>query len=337
MAATKNDVVVVIDIQKPTPKLGFGKPLILGSSTGGKSYKSYADLDAVKADYGVSTEEYKAAAAIFAQGDDAPAEIAIYSRKTGSTPELLADALSALLLQDWYFLISTSATSADVLEIGDAVELDGTRQFFTRSDSKTDLATYKAKKWTRTAVAYHTTISNYPEAAWIGKAGSSPVGSVTWKFKTLTGISPVSLNATELNEIHGLAANTYVTKAGDDVTSEGKVVSGEYIDIIHAKDYVCASVEYAVQKLLNAAPKISYDNNGIAQLESTVKTVLQRAFNQGIIAADETGNGLYATDFKSRSEVDAADRASRMYNDGKFSFDLAGAIHQTTIRGTIKV
>ncbi|NQX68485.1 DUF3383 family protein [Paenibacillus alba] len=335
--ATNNDVTVIIDIQKPTPRLGFGKPLILGASTAGKPYKNYADIDAVKSDYAASTEEYKAALAIFSQGDNAPAEIAIYSRKTGATPEVLSDALAALMLLDWYFLISTSAASADVLVIGDAVELNGTRQFFSRSDSKTDLAIYKAKKWTRTTVGYHPTITNYPEAAWIGETGSAPVGSVTWKFKTLTGISPVNLNATELNEIHGLAANTYVTKAGDDVTSEGKVVSGEYIDIIHAKDYVISTIQFAVQKLLNKSPKISYDYNGIAQLESVVKTELQRAFNQGIIAADADGIGLYSTNFKSRSDVDAADRAARTYNDGSFIFELAGAIHQTTIRGTIKL
>jgi len=333
----KNDVIVVIDIQKPTPKLGFGKPLILGASTAGKPYKTYSDIDAVKTDYATSTEEYKAALALFNQGDNAPAEIAIVSRKTGSTPEALADLLPQLFLQDWYFLISTSATAADVIEIADAVELNNTRQFFTRSDSKTDLATIKAKKYTRTTVMYHTTINNYPEAAWIGATASADVGSVTWKFKTLKGITPLPLTSTEINEIHGLGANTYVTKAGDDVTTEGKVVGGEYIDIIHAKDYVKFSIEYAVQKLLNSAGKISYDDTGIAQIESVVKTVLQRAFNQGIIARDSDGLGMYSTTFKTRQETDPADRTARNYKGGQFTFDLAGAIHETTIRGQIKL
>lgn len=334
--STNNDVIVIIDIQKPTPKLGFGKPLILGSSAAGKAFKTYADLEGVKVDYATTTEEYKAALALFSQGSDAPAEIAIYSRKTGATPETLGDALQFLFTKDWYFLISTSSLAADITAIGDAIETDGTREYFASSNSKTDLATFKAKKWSKTTIFYHTTVDNYPESAWIGKAGSAPVGSVTWKFKTLTGIQPMPLTATEVLEIHGLGANTYITKAGNDVTSEGKVVSGEYIDIIHAKDYVITSIEYAIQKLLNNAPKISYDDNGIAQLESVVKTVLQRAFNQGIIAADSDGIGLYSTNFLSRSDVDAADRAARTYNDGTFSFELAGAIHQTTIRGTIK-
>lgn len=43
-----HDVIVTIDIQKPTPKLSFGKTLIIGSSETGQDYKSYANLEAVK-------------------------------------------------------------------------------------------------------------------------------------------------------------------------------------------------------------------------------------------------------------------------------------------------
>lgn len=63
-----SDVTVTIAVLKPTPILGgFGKPLILGSSAAGKDFKNYADIDAVKVDYAASTEEYKAAFALFAQ------------------------------------------------------------------------------------------------------------------------------------------------------------------------------------------------------------------------------------------------------------------------------
>jgi hypothetical protein len=214
--------------------------------------------------------------------------------------------------------------------------LDGSHQYFTRSSSTTDLAAIKAKSFTRTTVLYHTNLANYPEAAWVGAAGSAPVGSVTWKFKKLNGISPLELSATELLAIHDLGANAYVTKAGDDVTSEGKVSGDEYIDIIHAKDYVKSSIEYSIQKLLNSTPKIPYTAAGIAQIEGTVRNVLQSAHNQGIIASDENGIGLYGTTFKSRDEVNPADRAERTYNDGSFFFELAGAVHAARINGVIR-
>lgn len=332
--AVKSDVVVTIDIQRPTPKLGFGKPLIIGSSATGADYKSYADLDAVKADFGSHQEVVKAATALFNQGDNSPAEIAVMLRKTD---DVLADFLPKVFQKDWYFLVSTSSTVENIIAIGDAVELDNSRQFFASSASKEDLATIKAKKYTRTTILYHTETDNYPEAAWVGAAASADPGSITWKFKSLKGITPLDIDESELREIHSLGANTYVTKAGDDVTSEGKTVSGEYIDVIHSRDYLVFSIQYAIQKLLNRTPKIPYDNNGIALLEGEVRTILKRADNNGMIAKDDDGMPLYSTLFKPRSQVDPADREKREYNDGSFEFELAGAIHSARIKGVIKL
>lgn len=332
--AKKSDVSVVIDIQRPTPRLGFGKPLIIGSSADGFDYKTYLDLPAVKEDFTENSEVYKAAFALFNQGDNSPAEIAVMLRKT---EEALADFLPKIFLKDWYFLISTSSQLPNITAIADAVEQDDTRQFFASSSSKDDLAVIKAKKYTRTTMFYHETTDNYPEAAWLGAAASAPAGSITWKFKTLKGIQPLDIDATELAAIHDLGANTYATKAGDDVTSEGKTVSGEYIDIIHSKDYLNFSIEHGVQKLLNSSPKISYDDIGISQIESVVRTILQRADKQRMIAKDSDGIALYGTTFASRQDTDAADRAAREYNGGEFWFELAGAIHSARIRGLIKL
>lgn len=333
----KSDVTVTIDLQKPTPKIGFGKPLILGSSTAGAAYKTYLDLDAVKIDFAASTEEYKAAAALFGQGDNSPREIAIMCRKTGATAQTIPEIMANAFLKDWFFIVTTSNLIADLTAIADAVEADGMRMFFARVSDKADLATLKAKKYKQTVAFLHTDLTKYPEAAWIGRTASADVGSVTWKFKTLTGIAALDLTSTEIDEIHNLGANTYVTKAGDDVTSEGKTISGEYIDIIHAKAYIKSSIEYAVQKLLNSRPKVSYDDNGISQIESVVLAVLQRADNQGLIAKDSDGLGIYSTNFKGRADVDPADREKRIYNGGEFTFELAGAIHETKIRGVIKL
>ncbi|ETT58182.1 DUF3383 family protein [Paenibacillus sp. FSL H8-0457] len=328
------DVTVIIDIERPTPKLGFGKPLILGTSATGSAYKTYADLEGVKVDFNESTEEYKAAKALLSQGDDSPAEIAIMCRKTDQP---LSEVLPGAFDQDWYFLIATTTDIDDVGDIAEAVEQNNSRQYFIRSSDLTDVGVLAGTDYSRSTVIYHKDITNYPEAAWVGRAGSADVGSLTWKFKGLTGIAPMQVSDTELLAIHAAGANTYVTKAGKNQTSEGKTLSGEYIDIIHAKDYVKFSIEHGVQTLLNNAPKISFDDTGIAQIEGVVRTVLQRAFNQGIIAADKDGQALYGTNFKGRAEVDPADRAARKYTGGEFWFELAGAIHETTIRGQIRL
>ncbi|GBF73054.1 hypothetical protein PA598K_01339 [Paenibacillus sp. 598K] len=335
-----SDVTVTISVQRPTPILGgFGKPLILGASTAGQAFKNYADLDAVRTDYPSATEEYKAAAALFGQRN-APAEVAIACRRTGTDPEALADYVPQLLQRDWHFLIATTATIADQILIADAVEADRTRQYLTRTSSKADLAEIKAKGYERTAVLYHPTVTNYPDAAWVGAVGSLPPGSPTWKGWTLFGIAPLDLDATELNEIHALGGNAYVTKAGVNVTSDGRAVSGEFIDLVHSQDYIVQSIKFGIQDLFNRAQdtntKISYDNTGIAQLESVVRTVLQRAYINGMIADGEDGVPLYSTTFPPRSAVDPAEIAARNYPDGQFEFVLAGAIHSAAIRGVIK-
>jgi hypothetical protein len=324
---------------KPPGLIGFGIPLILTEKTGGASYKEYLELEAVKADFAEGTEAYKAAAALFAQGDNRPAKIAIAAYDSGGAEDFV-DVLANVYDRDWYFAIITSADASDIIAVGDYIEANGGKLFAARTTDLADLAAIYAKKYDRTFVLYHSDpaeVAKFPEAAWVGAAGAQPVGSVTWKFKRLVGIAADQLTATELNAVHAAGGNAYVTKAGDDVTSEGKVVSGEYIDVIMAKDWVQVNIEHSIQKLLNQSPKVPYTNAGIAQLEAATVNVLRAGFNQGIIAEDADGLPLYSTDFPTREETDPSDRAQRKYTGATFTFELAGAVHEATIRGTISV
>ena len=333
------DVTVTIDLQRPAGLIGFGIPLILTGKSGGGPYKEYLELDAVKADYAEGTEAYKAAASIFAQSDNRPAKIAIAAYNSDDA-ESFTDVLGAVYDRDWYFVIITTDDVSDIIAVADVIEQRGGKLFAARTGDLADLAAIFAKKYDRTFVLYHSNedeVAKYPEAAWVGAAGAQPVGSVTWKFKRLVGITADDLTATELNNIHAAGGNAYVTKAGDDVTSEGKVVSGEYIDVIMAKDWVQVNIENAIQTLLNNSPKVPYTDAGIAQLEAATVNVLRAGFNQGIIAEDGDGLPLYSTDFPSRAETNPADRAQRKYTGATFTFELAGAVHEATIRGTITV
>ena len=76
---------------------------------------------------------------------------------------------------------------------------------------------------------------------------------------------------------------------------------------------------------------------GISQLENVVTGVLADAYRMGIIATNEDGTPAYSTSFATRADVSETDRAARTYNGGAFSFDLAGAVHNATINGTVSV
>lgn len=238
--------------------------------------------------------------------------------------------------EDWYFLISTSTDPIDRDEIATYFDLRDYRMFFTRSNDVDEIKEFKRSGYKRSVMFELPDVSKYPDAAWIGRAGSAPVGSLTWKGKTLAGINPIDINGTELYEIHERGANTYVTKAGDNVTSEGKTVSGEYIDEIHSDDYIKYNIEFAVQKLFNRSEKVPFTDQGISQIEAVVRTVLQRATNQGMINI-ENGIPQYGTSFKRRSEIDPSEIASRTYNGGEFWYVRSGAIHESTIRGHVRI
>ena len=172
-------------------------------------------------------------------------------------------------------------------------------------------------------------------AALVGASAGRTPGSFTYKNLILKGIPVLELTNSEINEIHAAGAITFVTKAGDNVTTEGKAASGEYIDIVDSKDFIISNMEYGTQKLLNSLPKIPYDNTGIAQLENVAINVLKAAFDNGIIAADEDGSPMFSVNYAMRDEVNPADRSERQYLGGRFSFVLAGAVHNVTVTGEL--
>lgn len=179
---------------------------------------------------------------------------------------------------------------------------------------------------------------NQIPTALISKTINKPVGSYTYKNRALKGVyADEGITKSQLEQYHKNNINAYVHKAGYDVTSEGKLLNGEYIDILDAKDWLITQIRYQIQQALIINDKIPYDNNGISLLESIVVNILQDAYNNGIIAEDDDGQPSFTVNFAKRSETKASDREKRQYVEGKFSFDLAGAIHEVTVNGTINI
>ena len=332
------DVTVTIDIKKPSALIGLGTPLILTNKAGESTYKEYLDLDGIKEALGDKSDGYKLAKQVFDQGDERPDKIAVATYSTTSEKPITAvSVLENYFYNDWYFVMLDTGAATDYKEISDVVEAKALKVAAHIVDNAQDLEILKAGKYDRTFVFQHDKISEFLHVALIGQVGSQPVGSVTWKFKTLKFATPQELTPTQLNDIHTNGGIAYVTKAGIDQTSEGKMISGEYIDVIHGKDWIKLNIEQQVQYLLSTNPKIPYTDSGIAQIEGAVRTVLEIAGQNGIIATDDAGQYLYTITTKGRNEVLASDRAERKYNGLSFSFELAGAIHEAEIHGDILV
>lgn len=330
------DVKVIINIRKPSALTGLGMPLILAEKEGEQTYKEYADLEGVKADFPEETDAYKAAAVAFGQGDTRPSKVAIATYNPASEISAV-DTLQKYYDNAWYFVSLATGSVSDYIAVSDVVEGKGFKMAAHTVDSIEDLTTISAKKYDRTFVMMHDKIEQYPHLALIGGHGSKPVGSITYKFKKLIGVDPAPYDATTLQQIHDLNGFAYVSKGGQYQTSEGTMLSGECIDVIHGKDWIKVNMENAVSNLFVNYDKIPFDDTGISQIESTVISILEIGGKQGIIAKNDSGQLLYTVTAKSRAETPAQDRAERHYRGLSFSLELAGAIHEATIHGEMVV
>lgn len=329
-----SDVNVTIDLVKPAALIGLGTPLIMANKTGASTYKEYLDLDSVVVDFANTTNAYKKAAAIFGQ-TNRPNKIAIatYDSAATPTPGTPASILDQYFSNDWEFLILADAAQADKLAVSTAIETKGFKMLVVKVSDEADRAAFKTHE--RTIVFYHPVDAEDPDAALVGAVGSKTVGSVTWKFKALAGITPQSFSTSDITAIHADGAIAYVTKAGVSQTSEGITASGEYIDIIHGRDWVKANMETSLQALLMENDKIPSNDKGISLIAATMTTVLTTATRQGIIDLSSSGDPLYTITTIPWDQTSANDQSKRVYSGASFNYTAQGAIHAVNVHGSI--
>lgn len=353
-----NDVKVTIGQQKVVGNIGFGTPLILKTcQTNTVPYTECKSLTQVKTLFTEEDPVYKAAKLIFS-GNNPPAKIAVCAVTGTAVSEI-----PTLLQYDWRQLIVVTLDSegeeGQIDNISSLIKDLPGRMFFTHVNANGATTNIAATMATairaisdsdRTVVvAYNgsyksetiTPECEYPEAALLGATGGLLPGSFTYKNMIMRDIEPEIYTDNELNNItngintvNGMAI---IKKAGDVVTSEGKVLSGEFIDDIDSKDWIISNIESKVQSLLNKTNKLPYDNTGISQLEAVVTNVLQEAFSMGIIAPNNDTTPAYTVKFATREETSKSDIMARKYIGGTFTFKLAGAVHTVEITGYIEV
>ncbi len=246
---------------------------------------------------------------------------------------------------DWYGLILTSRVLSDVSAAAAYIETV-TKIFISASadadivdttdaaDSTTIAAVIKAAAYARSGVFYHSlAATQYPDAALLGVILPLDPGSYTGAFKTLSGITVDSL--TETQKTNGLAknANIYVLVGGENITRDGTVAEGEFIDTIVFVDWLEARMTEGVFSLLVNQPKVPYTDGGIASIEAEITQVLQLGIARGGIAISPA----YSVSVPKAADVSTANKAARLVEDITFDATLTGAIHAVTIAGTVQV
>lgn len=336
------DVSVKIELSKPIGKVGSWFPLLYVVDTEATSatYQEYADFTALVTGTGAkeTDELYKAANVLFAQ-ENAPHKVAVLTVASADTT-----ALGAYINEGWRQLIPVGTITAENIKTLSAYIETTNKMLFatvTETDANSLVTGQNALKNERTVLVVGATddegkLTGNEACAVVGATAGLEAGSFTYKNTIVKASANDEVTEADLTTIDGKVI-VILEKAGDIVTSDGKTVSGEFIDIIDSKDYIVQGIEYAVQKVFNNNKKVPYTNTGISMLEAAVLGVLVSAYNNGMIATNDDGTPAYSVSFAMRSETSESDRATRAYPYGTFSFSLAGAIHTAEIKGTITV
>lgn len=323
------DVTVTINVAYPAPKIGLGRPAIFTQKTGAATYTEYSTLEALEEDFANTTATYEKASIIFKQSNR-PDTVAVATYDTD-----IEASLESFYNRPWHFALVANDLSAD--QVAAATFINDKDFKFVAVQVTDDAGRNAVLGKKRTIIFNHNVDGEHLDAAAIGELASRTVGSITWKFKGLKGVTPGEFNETELEAISVDNAIAYVMKAGKAQLSEGTLANGEFIDVIHGQDWIKADMENEVQYALQQADKLPYDSRGINAVEAAATTTLERGFKNGIVAVTDEGLPDYVITTLSRDQVDAQDRAERVYPGLSFSFGLAGAIHEARVQGAILI
>ena len=365
------DVDVVMSIERPKPTVGLGNLLIINqlSSTPAQSgsgntsapsdqaevpsdklsaddildgillrktdaatgavYREYASLDAVKVDYSDNDDVMAKAEAYFAQENHSD-RVAVLDIPSGKEQ----DALGAFWFFNWTFAVRAKSDDqqSELTLLSNIFEANKDHFLVIQTNDTSVLNSLQGQSYT---IGLKHDTAEPMDAAFVGEIATLPVGSVTWKFKTLQGITPESLTATELVGINKVNAVAYTTVFGKDQTTEGKTLSGEYIDTVHGIVWVKSNMESAMEKLLQDNGKVPYSQVGINLVLGAATQVLNKAYEQGIIQADVNGKADFSISATPREQQSAQDLSNRHYGGLSFTYHASGAIHTLTVHGTI--
>lgn len=242
---------------------------------------------------------------------------------------------------DWYGLILVDRTQLHVELAAQYIEAQE-KIFFTASDdanilvstNTTNLAyVLNAAGYNRTAVWYTTNPNDFIDAAAFGEAFPFNPGTRTYKFKTLDTISAEDITTSQRNALKGFKANVYEESGGRNITAEGTMASGEFIDVIIGIDWTTARIRENLALLFFTAGKVPFTDEGISLVYNQIQEILEQAERLKIIANDPK----YTIVVPKASEVSSQDRAARTLTGVKFKARLAGAIHFVDVLGEVTV
>lgn len=355
----------------------FGSMLILGNSTVipiTERLRLYSDPADIGDDFGVDSEEYKAAVVWFSQSPR-PTQLyvgrwvdSLTSAESGPT-ETLLQAVNALLdYNSWYGLhlavpVGDYPDDADLISVSAAIESATVSRILAITSSEadilssaleTDLATkLKAAKYSRTYIQYSSTspyaaLSAFGRAFTVNFTGSNT--TITLKFKQLPGITYETIGTSQANALEAKNCNVYVYYENDTaILEQGVMCNGDFFDERHGLDWLQNAVQTAdYNTLYTSTTKIPQTDAGTTTRIANIEKVLDVADKNGLFAPGiwtggpmgqlGTGDTLTKGYYTWADTVDnqlQTDREARKGVPIQVAAKLAGAVHYGDVAITV--
>ncbi|WP_431296492.1 DUF3383 family protein [Rahnella sp. PAMC 25559] len=364
-----SNVVNVDVIMSPTAATGrnFGALLILGPSEVipiAERIRLYSGAEDIGTDFGVTSEEYKAATVFFSQSP-APTQVyvgrwakTIATAETG-TPETLLQAVNAVLqFTNWYGLgiaHTDALVDADVLSVATAIESASVSRILavTTQDpdtlvtaTTTDLASkLKAGSYGRTFCQYSSS-SKYAALSAFGRAFTVNFNgnntTITLKFKQEPVVTYETLTTAQAAALDAKDANVFVYYANDTaIIQQGVMSNGDFFDERHGLDWLQNYVQTNLFNLLyTSTTKIPQTEAGTTRLLTNVEQSMDQAVSNGLVAAGIWNGGpigqvspgdtltkgyyVYANPLSTQAQADREKRKAPLI---QVACKLAGAVH----------
>lgn len=291
--------------------------------------------------------------------DTGDATVLVLTHTTASVG--IPEDLTAILAvdQDWYALLITQRDRDTIMLVAATIEAMP-RMFYAQSNDaailssvynsatpRTDVASeLKAGAYTRTSLFFHDTDADPAMSAWVGRCIGPVPASISWMYKKLAGITARIYTDTEYANLISKNANGYMPMAGTSMTFEGKVSSGEFIDIIRGVDKLTSKIQENIFSALIKTPKVPFTDNGLKTPEAGIRAAFLEAVRDGLIADSRTlddgtvESPAFTITAPKLSDISASNRANRRIPaETPYTAEgtLAGAIHYVAVRATVSV
>ncbi len=246
----------------------------------------------------------------------------------------------------WYGLTICSQVADDIEQVAAYIEAElkifggDSNDAAILTSSTSDVASIlKGLAYKRTFSMYAGTPNDARAAAWLGGQLPQVPGSSNWKFKTLVGVSPDNLTANQIQTCIGIPGtpgkncNIYQTVGGVNITQEGFMAGGQFIDLTVGIDWLTSEIQTNTYSQLVNSPKIPYTEAGIAVIENGIWQALRQGVTNGLI----DGASAITVTAPAIGDISANNKALRVLTGVKFTCRLAGALNFIQINGVVTV